>query len=45
VLEQPRHASCSAQRQTSSDASVLLMPLVKFLSPTAPRWLSTRPDR
>jgi GH15 family glucan-1,4-alpha-glucosidase len=23
------------------DASVLLMPLVKFISPTDPRWLST----
>jgi len=36
-----RQAFVQHQETTVLDASVLLMPLVKFISPTDPRWLST----
>jgi len=36
-----RQAFVQHQDTTVLDASVLLMPLVKFISPTDPRWLST----
>jgi GH15 family glucan-1,4-alpha-glucosidase len=35
------HAFVQYEGATVLDASVLLMPLVKFISPTDPRWLST----
>jgi GH15 family glucan-1,4-alpha-glucosidase len=36
-----RRAFVQRKSTTTTDASTLLMPLVKFISPTDPRWLST----
>ena len=37
----PRRRSCSTTARPRSTQSTLLMPMVKFISPTDPRWLST----
>ena len=37
----PRLRSCRSRAATALDAGVLLMPMVKFLSPTDPRFVST----
>ncbi len=36
-----RHAFVQTRGGSAMDASTLLMPMVKFISPTDPRWLST----